>query len=702
LPQNIKTVLLKHLFLLVALFFGSYAGYAQSPLNKTVTVDADHQRLAVVLDKISMQGGFHFSYVKEFIHDDSLVTVHVNNKSVKQVLDMLFQGNFQFREIGNQVIIQPGTSSKEKWFVVSGHVKDAVTGSPINNASVYERMQLISTMTNEQGYYKIRLRERERTAAMLTVSKDLYRDTIMLILSGHDQELDASIKPAPPIQLSVVDINKYSHVEQTMFGRFFLSSRQRMQSLNLSDFFTKQPYQYSLVPAIGTHGKIGSQVINKFSLNMIGGYTAGLSGVELASVFNIDQKDVKWVQIAGIFNIVGGRVTGVQLAGVHNHAMDSLKGVQAAGISNMLKRGFHGIQASGIYSQTGGDSKGGQLSGAISYSGGNLEGLQATGAIGVARGTVSGAQVAGAVNYSQGIGGAQIGGLVNVNIDTTNGAQISGAINYTRRLKGAQIGGLVNVNIDTTSGAQISGAANYTKGLKGAQIGGLVNVNIDTTSGAQISGAVNYTRRIKGAQIAGLMNVSIDTTIGTQISGLVNYAGILKGVQIGLLNYADSSDGYSIGLVSFVRRGYHQVQIYYNEVLDLNLAYKSGNRKLYSLMLAGMSLGRDRAYSFGYGIGHDFNLSPSAFITAEVTSQYIYLGNWNATNTLLRLQAAWNKRLMKNITFFAGPSFTLYHSDKPDVSDPPHEMKVLRHYSPFTFGKDVFGWFGWHIGIGFF
>ncbi|SDH06378.1 hypothetical protein SAMN04488121_108218 [Chitinophaga filiformis] len=639
-PQNIKTVLLKYLLILVVFFLGSYASYAQSPLNKTVTVDADRQPLAVVLDNISMQGGFHFSYVKEFIHDDSLVTIHVSNRSVKQVLDILFQGNFQFREIGDQIIIQPGTSSKEKWFVVSGHVKDAVTGSPINNASVYERVQLISTMTNEQGYYKIRLRERERAAAMLTVSKELYRDTIMLILTGHDQELDASIKPAPPIQLSVVDINKYSHVEQTMFGRFFISSRQRMQSLNLSDFFTKQPYQYSLVPAIGTHGKIGSQVINKFSLNLIGGYTAGLRGVELASVFNIDQKDVKWLQIAGVFNIVGGRMTGVQLAGVHNHTMDSLKGVQAAGVSNVLKYGFRGVQASGVYGQTGAYSEGAQLSGAISHAGGKTQGVQAAGLISVARGVVSGAQLAGAVNYAQGIGGAQIAGLVNVNIDTTNGTQIAGAINYTKRLK--------------------------------------------------------------GAQIASWMNVSIDTTSGAQISGLVNYAGILKGVQIGLFNYADSSDGYSIGLVSFVRRGYHQVQIYTNEVLDLNIAYKSGNRKLYSLMLAGMSFGDKKAYSFGYGIGHDFKLSPLAFITTEATSQYLYLGDWNATNTMIRLQAAWNRRLAKKITFFAGPTFTVYHSDKLDVSEPEHEIKVPRHYSPFDFGDGLFSWFGWHIGIAFF
>ncbi|PWV55916.1 STN and carboxypeptidase regulatory-like domain-containing protein [Chitinophaga sp. S165] len=631
---------MKHLFLLVVLFTTSYAGYAQSPLNKTVSVDADRQPLALVLDNISMQGGFHFSYVKEFIHDDSLVTIHVTDKPVKQVLDILFQGNFQFREIGNQIIIQPGTSSKEKWFVVSGHVNDAHTGRPINNASVYERVQLISTMTNEQGYFRIRLRERERSATMLTVSKELYRDTIMLLTTGHDQEVNASIKPAPPIQLSIVDVNQNSHVEQTMFGKFFLSSRQRMQSLNLSDFFTKQPYQYSLVPALGTHGKIGSQVINKFSLNLIGGYTAGLSGVEIAGVFNIDQKDVKWVQAAGVFNIVGGHMTGVQIAGVHNHTMDTLKGVQAGGVSNVLKHGFTGVQLSGVYNQTGGDSRGAQFSGAINHTAGTTEGIQAAGAINVSRGTIHGAQMAGAINYSQGIGGAQLAGAVNVNIDTTNGAQIAGAINYTKS--------------------------------------------------------------VKGVQIAGAVNVAIDTVSGTQISGVVNYTRVLKGVQIGIVNYADSSDGYSIGLFSFVRRGYHQVQIYTNEILDLNIAYKSGNRKLYSLLLAGVSLGDKHAYSFGYGIGHEFKLKSANTISTELTSQALYVGNWNSTNSMARLQIAWNHRLTKNIHLFAGPSFTVYYSDKHDVSDPDYEIKVPRHYSPFNLGGGVKAWFGWHIGIGFF
>ncbi|MBW8686823.1 STN and carboxypeptidase regulatory-like domain-containing protein [Chitinophaga rhizophila] len=632
---------MKQLILFVAFLYGGYSSYAQSLLNKTVTITADRKPLSLVLDNIAMQGDFHFSYVKEFIHDDSLVTVNVTNRSVKQVLDILFQGNFQFREIGNQIIIQPGASSKEKWYVITGYIRDANTGLPIANASVYENMLLISTLTNEQGYFRIRLREKERTAALLTVSKELYRDTIMLVPAGHDQEMTAHIKPAAPIQLSIVDVSQHTHVEQTFFGRFFLSSRQRMQSLNLSDFFTRQPYQYSIVPALGTHGKLGSQVVNKFSLNLIGGYTAGLSGVEMAGIFNIDQKSVKWVQLAGVFNIVGGRLTGAQVAGVHNHTMDSLNGAQIGGVSNILKYGFQGAQISGAYNQTGGDAKGAQIAGAVNNAAGHLK-------------------------------GAQIAGAVNLNRDSVNGAQIAGAI---------------NVGWQNISGIQIAGA---------------INMGRKDMNGVQIAGAVNYRKGGGGAQMAGAVNVSIDTAKGAQIAGIVNYATVLKGVQIGIVNYADSSDGYSLGLLNIVRRGYHQVQIYHNEIFDLNIAYKSGSKRFYSLLIAGMKRGTADAYTFGYGIGHPFRLSARSEITAEVTSQYVYLGNWEATNSLIRLQTAWNRRLRKNITLFAGPSFTLHYTDKQYTAEPGYLDKLPVHYNPFTFSNAVTAWFGWHIGLGFF
>ena len=46
---------------------------------------------------------------------------------------------------------------------------------------------------------------------------------------------------------------------------------------------------------------------------------------------------------------------------------------------------------------------------------------------------------------------------------------------------------------------------------------------------------------------------------GLQLSAGVNYTRKLKGVQIGIVNIADTSEGYSIGLINIVRKGYHKL-----------------------------------------------------------------------------------------------------------------------------------------------
>lgn len=614
---------MKQLFLFVSLLLIVHGSHAQSILNKTVSVNVTRQPLATVLDNISSEGNFHFSYIKDFIRDDSLVTVNVSHKTVKQILDMIFQGSCQYKEIGNQLILQ--RAGKEKWYSVSGYITDAITGRPVSKATIYERMQLISTMTNEQGFFRIRLRERDQITA-LTVSKDLYKDTAMIIISGHDQEMKASIKPSNPIMLSIVDVSQYSHVEQTLLGRLFLSSRQRVRSLNLSEFFTKQPYQYSIVPSLGTHGKLGSQVINKASLNMIGGYTAGLHGVEMAGIFNIDQKDVKYVQVAGAFNIVGGKFEGVQFAGLHNHVLDSMKGLQASGISNVIRGSFEGVQLGGI----------------ANHIKGNIVGMQAA-------------------------------AVANLSEDSVQGAQFGGIINQTK----------------------------YLNGFQAAGIGNLVTGN---TEGVQLAGIVNYTKGFRGFHAAGIGNIATGTVEGLQASGIFNYAKKLKGVQVGVVNIADSSDGLSIGLFNLVmKNGYHRLDVYSDEMLDINLAWKSGNRKLYTILMAGVSLNNnEKAYSFGVGMGHSFLLNQKMSIEAEFISQSVYLGDWKYPESLNRFKPVLNIKLAKNITLFAGPSFTISYHEAAATRVTGYKAALPGRYNAFKMGDNVSGWFGWHAGIGFF
>ena len=155
-------------------------GLAQGPLSRTVSLDVSRQRLDNVLEILSNKGNFYFSYQGNIIRSDSAVTLSMNNKTVRQVLETLLPGNYEFRESGNYIIIRraPVTvtlvtnkaATQDKYYFVSGYVLNDFTGEHIHNASVYEKTLLASTLTNGDGYFKLPLKQKKGPAA-LTVSK---------------------------------------------------------------------------------------------------------------------------------------------------------------------------------------------------------------------------------------------------------------------------------------------------------------------------------------------------------------------------------------------------------------------------------------------------------------------------------------------------------------------------------------------------
>lgn len=204
---------------------------------------------------------------------------------------------------------------------------------------------------------------------------------------------------------------------------------------------------------------MSSQVVNKVSLNVLGGYTAGTDGFEIAGLFNITKGDVKKFQAAGLFNGVGGSVGGIQLAGLFNDVRFDLQGFQAAGLVNRVKESSDGFQVAGL-----------------------------------------------ANIVSQEVKGTQAAGLANISLHNFSGVQIAGLTNFSRKkTRGTQIAGLGNISIEETDGLQIAGLGNYTS---------------KSLNGMQISGLFNYAKEMNGVQI-GLINIS-DNSTGYSI-GLINY-----------------------------------------------------------------------------------------------------------------------------------------------------------------------------------
>ncbi len=622
--------LLISLLLSVSMLLFCQSSLSQTHLGKVIPIQVSNQPVDQVLEILSNKGNFYFSYNSNIIPRDSLVSVSESNRTVRQLLELLFKSGFEYRESGNYIIIRRApikltlvTSSavtENNHYTVSGYIIDDQTGHTVSYASVYEKQRLASAITNEKGFFKIRLKSRYKTAA-LTVSKEFYEDTTVVIEPRLNQQITITIMPLDVTEQSVVISPRnyeapdsimiavrqsdtvswlYTYrktdsvrIEKTQLGEWFISSKLKFQSLNLSRFFTVRPVQVSVVPGISTNGKLNSQVVNHFSFNVFGGFSGGVNGLEIGGLFNINKRDVQYTQVAGIFNTGGGDMNGVQVAGVHNTVLQTGIGVQVAGVNNYVQHAFTGLQVAGVYNHTG---------------------------------------------------------------SWLHGMQVAGVANYTN---------------SRVKGLQLAGVSNYAN------------------------------RTVKGMQIASVANINPAETRGVQISGIVNYSRRLRGLQIGLINIADTSDGYSIGLINIVLKGYHKLALSTNDIMTANVAFKTGNSKLYSILLGGANAdSKQRIYSFGYGLGKEMILTNWFSLNPELTTQYLYLGSWDHLNLLGRATLNFNLKFGRHFAIFGGPAFNAYYTDQPSaVTDYKFDIIQGKQYK---ISNDITGWFGWNAGVSFF
>lgn len=383
---------------------------AQKALNREVSIHAVRQPLKEVLTDMEKQGRFFFSYSSGLIAEDSLVSLQVSDGKVSEVLKLLFKDTFHYKVVNEYIIIQK--DPPEKYIFLEGVLLDPENEEWIDNASVYSKTHLVSALSNENGHFKLRVKEK-LLPIQVTISKLGYRDTT-ITYTGTEETRKIHL----PRKVFALDeaVVIYSKKRGRFNAGFLVSKSQRTHSRNLGNFFMALPYQMSLVPGAGTQGKLSSQVVNKVSINLIGGYTGGTRGAEIAGIFNINKKNTEYFQAAGLFNTVLGSVKGIQMSGLYNTVADSLNGFQAGGLFNTVW----------------GIASGAQISGAYNYTGGNLTGIQISGAVSRVEDTLSGIQIAGIVNSAGHLSGLQVG-LINF-AGSSDGVSI-GLLNFIKNGK---------------------------------------------------------------------------------------------------------------------------------------------------------------------------------------------------------------------------------------------------------------------------
>lgn len=529
---------------------------AQNFLASDITIAPQKQQsIAHLLELLTDKQHFSFAYNNKIVPADSLVSLSAYSGTLLGALDKILGEQYEFKEVPGYIVLRyaphklfiTAEAHKDQGTktIIKGYVFDATDQKPVIQASVYEKNQLSSTFTDAHGYFQLELKNNTGSSVMLTVSKVDYRDASTYILPDvivHEKRPAKNYTYYPDNAMG-------NDVEHNSFARFFISSRQLLQGLNLGNFFASSPYQISLTPGLSTHGLYNSQVIDHLSLNLLGGYTAGIDGLELAGVFNINRKDMRSTQLAGVFNFVGGNARGVQFAGIYNRVLNHISGLQLAGLVN--KTGYFN------------------------------SGLQMT-------------------------------SLTNIN-QHANGVHIAGLANTAGCSKGITIAGLTNIARDSSN----------------IQIAGLIN---------------------KSGHVASL-----------QASGIINIAKKVSGIQVGFINFADSSD-YPIGIINFIKNGEKGISLSTDESLFAHADFRSGGRVLYGLMGVGyQSVANKTQFLFNIGLGAHIIRHQQLFLNTE----YVATFNRHYQTNAIRVLPGYH--LYKHWDLFAGPSFNIASAEKNDA-----------------------------------
>lgn len=462
------------------------AGQTLPPIpDRLVTVQCANKRTDEVLRDIALQGKFEFAWDARLFDPAKPVTLNVQQITVRKAIHLIFGSTITYRIQGNYVVLiaaaplpdlNPQVPVRNQ-YTISGYVVDA-DNYVIAYASIYDSLSLSATLSNQIGFYEIRLESSEKPVR-LDVRRENYIDTFIVITPTTNvvtdvvmRRIPAPVYTAPVVIDTVASVDTIAAVRERRIQNIpildsLIGFERLMQSRNLKEAIRRDG-QVSLLPFISTNGVMGGAVSNKYSFNVVGGYTGGTSVAELGGAFNIDRGNVQWIQVAGGFNLVEGNTRGLQLSGGANINFGTMKGLQLTGGSNFLFDTLAGVQLAGGSNFIDGPVAGFQLAGGVNVATKELNGMQIAGGGNFALGEMNRMQVSAALNYARQVSGIQIAAGANVCMDTMHGAQ--GAIlNIAKDVRGVQVG-IVNYSNSYIEGVPVGLISIVVHGLHEIEI----------------------------------------------------------------------------------------------------------------------------------------------------------------------------------------------------------------------------------------
>jgi hypothetical protein len=462
-----------------------------------------------------------------------------------------------------------------------------------------------------------------------TLVLDHTNDSIQLLIRKESfNNVNLSASPKPDLVLNIVMVKPVQEVEEIV-------------AANNEPVFQTTPVAIkpdTLIPV--TMPKPRSRMDNAFLW-----LTPFRSRFMLRNVQDSFNRDfqVSFVPFFGTNGLMSGSITNkvsLNIIGGFNGGSTAL---EAGGIFNIIRHDVRGAQVAGIFNAVGRNTTGVQAAGILNANFGNTEGLQAAGIFNNDMGTVSGIQLA---------------GIFNNTFKETNALQVAGILN------------------------------NSIGGFTGVQLAGIGNSCFNDLKGAQLAGIYNFSaKKINGLQVAGIVNAAVGEISVGQFSGILNIAGHVKRYQVGLINISDTCEGIPIGYFSFVRKGYHSLELSATEAGMLSLSFRTGVSKFHNIFSIGLPLTKagTGAWSYGYGIGTSKELGAKNIFDIDLGYTKLNKGlNTSAPNNIYTLFLGIDRKMSKHCSLSYGITLNDYILDPGN-----YDYETFKDFAPYALYKNL-------------
>ncbi len=194
------------------------------PTKPTITIQASSIKVGDLLAEITRQSGLNFSFNSRVVDIDAVVSFYVRDAPVEDALEALGSTiSVAYTIIENQIVLNfPEKKEPEKYYTLSGFIRDRSTGEHLIGATVAIAGTASGVVTNAFGYFALQLQAGKHELHCSYVGFEL---GMLAIEIKQNKTINVALKPVSIALPSViVDRNLNRSVEKKDLGQIDFSA----------------------------------------------------------------------------------------------------------------------------------------------------------------------------------------------------------------------------------------------------------------------------------------------------------------------------------------------------------------------------------------------------------------------------------------------------------------------------------------------